>query len=157
MQKVSPFLWFDNEALEAAEFYVSVFKDAQILSTNFYPEGAGKPEGTVMTVRFVLDGEEFTALNGGPEFTFSSAISFVISCDSQDEVDYYWERLTEGGQEVQCGWLTDKFGLSWQVVPTGMYALFNSADKAASQRAYAAMLQMKKLDLGAMQRAFDNE
>ncbi len=158
MQAISPFLWFDSQAEEAAEFYTSVFRNSRILSTTRYPEGSPGEAGTVMTVRFVLDGEEFTALNGGPIFRFTPAISFVVSCPDQAEVDRLWTVLTaDGGEEGQCGWLTDRFGLSWQIVPEGMYALFSSPDSEAVRRANAAMLKMSRLDLAAMQRAFDGE
>lgn len=158
MQAISPFLWFDSQAEEAAEFYTSVFRNSRILSTTRYPEGPMGEAGTVMTVRFVLDGEEFTALNGGPIFRFTPAISFVVSCPDQAEVDRLWTVLTaDGGEEGQCGWLTDRFGLSWQIVPEGMYALFSSPDSEAVRRANAAMLKMSRLDLAAMQRAFDGE
>jgi predicted 3-demethylubiquinone-9 3-methyltransferase (glyoxalase superfamily) len=157
MQKISPFLWFADQAEEAANFYVSVFKNSRIVSTSRYAEGMALPAGSLMTVSFILDGEEFTALNGGPLFEFTSAISFVVSCDSQEEVDYYWEKLTDGGEEVQCGWLTDRFGLSWQVVPIAMNEMLGSSDRAAAQRATQAMLKMKKLDLAVMRQAFEGE
>ena len=155
MQKIGPCLWFDTQAEEAANFYVSVFSNSHIIETNYYLEGAPKPAGTVLTVRFSLNGEEFVALNGGPEFTFSPAVSFVANCADQAEVDHLWQGLLQdGGQEVQCGWLTDKYGVSWQVVPAELYALLNSSDKAAAQRVMSAMLGMIKLDLPALQKAF---
>ena len=158
MPKLSTCLWFDDRAEEAARFYVSVFPNSRITATTHYPEGVPglpKPAGSVLTVRFVLNGDEFVALNGGPEFQFSPAISIVAYCDSQDEVDALWEKLTEGGQEVQCGWFTDKFGVSWQVVPKEFIEMLDNPDKAAVKRAIAAMMPMKKLDLAVLRRAFD--
>ena len=156
MQNVHPCLWFDGRAEEAAKFYVSVFKDSEIVNTARYLEGSPGEAGSVLTVRFVLDGQEFLALNGGPQFTFSPAISFVVPCQTQAEVDEYWERLSAGGEEGQCGWLVDRFGVSWQIVPDALPALLSSSDTAASQRAFAAMLQMKKLDIAALERAYNN-
>jgi len=157
MQKISPFLWFDDQAMEAAEFYVSVFPNSEILEvTDVLVEAPSGPgPGGVSTVRFVLDGEEFTALNGGPLFTFNESISFVVNCASQAEVDELWDRLTAEGEAVQCGWLKDKFGLSWQIVPEAMYVLLNSPDTEAAKRATAMMLSQVKLDIDEMQRAFD--
>ncbi|PKQ15706.1 MAG: hypothetical protein CVT67_08275 [Actinobacteria bacterium HGW-Actinobacteria-7] len=155
MQKIGPFLWFDTRAHEAAEFYVSVFKNSKILGTSYYGEGAPLPAGSVMTVNFVLDGEEFIALNGGPVFEFNPAISFVVNCESADEVDELWDKLTADGEEGQCGWLTDRFGLSWQVVPTELRRMLSSDDAAAAQRATAAMLAMRKLDVVELRRAFE--
>jgi predicted 3-demethylubiquinone-9 3-methyltransferase (glyoxalase superfamily) len=156
MQKITPCLWFDGRAEEAADFYVSVFKNSRIVSTTYFPEGSPRPAGSVMTVEFVLDGEEYLALDGGPEFTFSPAVSFMAHCDTQEEVDELWEKLTDGGQEGQCGWLTDKFGVSWQVVPRALNGLLGGSDAAAARRAVTAMLGMKKLDIGELQRAYDN-
>jgi predicted 3-demethylubiquinone-9 3-methyltransferase (glyoxalase superfamily) len=156
MHTVHPCLWFDGRAEEAAKFYVSVFKDSEIVNTARYLEGSPGEAGSVRTVRFVLDGQEFLALNGGPQFTFSPAISFVVPCQTQAEVDEYWERLSAGGEEGQCGWLVDRFGVSWQIVPDALPALLSSSDTAASQRAFAAMLQMKKLDIAALERAYNN-
>ena len=156
MHNVHPCLWFDGRAEEAAKFYVSVFKDSEIVNTARYLEGSPGEAGSVLTVRFVLDGQEFLALNGGPQFTFSPAISFVVPCQTQAEVDEYWERLSAGGEEGQCGWLVDRFGVSWQIVPDALPALLSSSDTAASQRAFAAMLQMKKLDIAALERAYNN-
>ncbi|HEY6899454.1 MAG TPA: VOC family protein [Puia sp.] len=148
MQKIHPFLWFDNQAEEAANFYVSVFKNSKI--TGITPG----PGGTVLTVGFQLDGEEFTALNGGPLFKFTEAVSFVIDCEDQAEVDYYWNKLTaEGGQPSQCGWLKDKFGLSWQVVPKALIQLLQDKDKARAGRVMQAMLQMKKIDIKKLKEA----
>jgi predicted 3-demethylubiquinone-9 3-methyltransferase (glyoxalase superfamily) len=156
MQKISPFLWFDDQAEDAANLYVSVFKNSRIVSTSRYQEGLPKPAGTLMSVEFILDGEEFTAINGGPQFTFTPAISFSVMCDTQEEVDEYWEKLTDGGEEGQCGWLIDRFGLSWQIVPKVLGKLMGSSDRAAAQRATTAMLGMKKLDIAALQAAYDN-
>jgi len=156
MQKLSPCLWFDDAAEEAANFYVSIFKNSRIVDTARFPEGAPRPAGMVMTVRFILDGQEFLALNGGPEYTFSPAISLVAYCESQQELDDLWEKLYAGGEEVQCGWLQDKFGVSWQIVPTVLPAMMSGADVAATQRAMAALLQMKKLDIALLERAYNN-
>jgi predicted 3-demethylubiquinone-9 3-methyltransferase (glyoxalase superfamily) len=154
MQKMSSCLWFDGNAQEAADFYVSVFKDARIVSTARYPEGAPGTPGSVMTVRFTVNGEEFLALNGGPQFKFTPAISLVVSCDTQEEIDDLWQKLSQGGAEVACGWLTDKFGVSWQIVPAAIGEMMSSPDKAAAQRAFAAMMDMKKLDIAALRRAY---
>jgi len=153
---ITPFLWFDHQAEEAAGFYVSIFPNSKIEKVVRYgPAGPGPP-GSVMTVAFQLDGQSFVALNGGPHFTFTEAISFVVNCRTQDEVDAYWEKLTAGGAEVQCGWLKDKFGLSWQIVPSGLPELLNDPDPEKSQRVMKAMFQMKKLDIHALTRARDN-
>jgi predicted 3-demethylubiquinone-9 3-methyltransferase (glyoxalase superfamily) len=154
-QKIVPNLWFDTEAEEAAGFYVSVFKDARIVGTTRYGEAGPGPAGTVMTVEFELAGQRFVGINGGPQFTFDEAVSFQITCEDQEEVDYYWERLTEGGQEIQCGWLKDRFGLSWQVVPTGMDEALNDPDPERARRAMEAMLGMVKLDIAAIRSAAD--
>ncbi len=156
--KIVPCLWFDTEAEDAANLYVSVFKNARILGTTRYgSEGAevhGKRAGTVMTVEFELDGQKFLGLNGGPQFKFSEAISFQIMCEDQKEVDHYWSKLTAGGgQEGPCGWLKDKFGLSWQVVPTELMAMLKGPDAAAAQRVTKAFMQMKKFDLAALRKA----
>ncbi len=153
--KIIPNLWFDSEAEEAAAFYCSVFKNSRILSTTRYPEGAPGPAGSVMTVDFELDGERFVGINGGPQFPFTEAVSFQIDCEDQAEVDYFWERLTEGGQEIQCGWLKDRYGLSWQVVPKGMEEIFDDADPARAQRAFKAMESMVKLDVATLRAAAD--
>lgn len=152
-QKITPSLWFDTEAEEAAGFYASVFKTGRILNIARYTEAGPRPAGTVMTVEFELGGQRFVAINGGPQFKFDEAISFQISCEDQEEVDYYWEQLTEGGKEGQCGWLTDRFGLSWQVVPTGMAEVFANPDPEFSRRAMQAMLGMKKIDIAALRSA----
>ena len=145
-QKITTFLWFDNNAEEAANFYVSVFKNSRILKTSRYPEGSPGPQGAVMTVEFELDGQEFMALNGGPHFKFTEAISLVVHCKTQEEVDYYWEKLTaDGGQESQCGWLKDKYGLSWQITPDVLLNTWSEADSAKAQRVMQAMMGMKKI------------
>jgi len=154
-QKIIPNLWFDTQAEEAATFYTSVFKNSRIVGVTRYTEAGPRPAGMVMTVEFELDGQRFVGINGGPEFTFDEAVSFQINCDSQDEIDYYWERLCEGGQEGPCGWLKDKYGLSWQVVPTGMDEMFNDSDPERATRAMQAMLGMGKIDIAALQRAAD--
>jgi predicted 3-demethylubiquinone-9 3-methyltransferase (glyoxalase superfamily) len=155
MQKVSTCLWFDDQAEEAAAFYVSLFPDSCIIDTKYYLEGSPRPAGSVLTVQFTLNGAECVALNGGPQFHFSPAISLVANCDTQEDVDKLWRKLSEGGQEGQCGWLTDKYGVSWQVVPRTLLRLLNTADSAASQRAFSAMMKMTKLDIAALQRAYD--
>jgi len=155
MPRITPNLWFDTQGLEAAEFYVSVFPDSKITNVTHYGEAGPRPAGDVMTVDFVLDGQEFTAINGGPEFTFDEAVSFLITCEDQDEVDHYWSRLTEGGQEVQCGWLRDRYGLAWQVSPVALDELLSDPDPGRSQRAMKAMLGMKKLDVAALRAAAD--
>jgi predicted 3-demethylubiquinone-9 3-methyltransferase (glyoxalase superfamily) len=154
MQKMSSCLWFDGQAEEAAEFYVSVFDDARIVNTALYPEGGPGAPGSVMTVQFTINGEEFMALNGGPQYAFTPAISLVVSCDTQEEIDDLWQKLSQGGQEVACGWLTDRYGVSWQIVPAFMDTMVNSDDREASQRAFAAMMDMTKLDIAGLRRAF---
>lgn len=159
MPKISPFLWFDTQAEEAANFYVSVFKNAKITSTARYDENgakvSGRPAGSVMTIGFELDGQPFTALNGGPIFQFSQAISFVIDCHSQEEVDWFWEKLGDGGEYQPCGWLKDKFGIAWQVVPAMMAQLMGGPDPKKSEAVMKAMLQMGKLDIALLQKAYD--
>lgn len=158
---ITPCLWFDSEAEEAAKYYTGIFKDSKITEISYYGEAGqehhGHKPGTVMTVEFELKGQTFTALNGGPYFKFSEAISFQIGCETQEEVDYYWERLAKGGpvEAQQCGWVKDKYGVSWQVVPVILPKLLADLDKGKSQRAMQAMLQMKKLEIAALQRAFD--
>ena len=155
-QKIVPNLWFDTEAEEAAEFYISVFKDGRIVNVTHYTENAPREARMVMTVEFELLGQRFVGINGGPEFKFDEAVSFQISCKDQDEVDYYWERLTaDGGREGQCGWLTDRYGLSWQVTPEGMEEGFADADPERAKRAMEAMLKMKKLDVEGLRAAAD--
>ncbi len=156
-QRITANLWFDTEAEEAAEFYTSVFKNSRIVSVARYPEGAPRAAGMVMTVEFELDGQRFVAINGGPEFKFDEAVSFQIDYETPDEVDYYWERLTDGGEEGPCGWLKDRYGLSWQVTPAGMEELFSDADPERARRAMEAMLKMRKLDMAALRAAADGE
>ena len=159
MKKITPFLWFDNQAEEAANFYVSIFKDSKILSISHYSkEGAkvsGRPEGSVLVVSFQIEGQEFSALNGGPEFTFSPAISFAVNCETQEEVDELWEKLTEGGKPGQCGWLTDKYGVSWQIVPSVLEPMINDPDPEKANRVMAAMILMSKLDIEKLKAAYD--
>lgn len=156
-QKITPFLWFEDQAEAAVKFYTSIFKNSRIGKIARYDkEGekvARRPAGSVMTVEFQLEGQDFIALNGGPEFKFTEAISFVVSCKNQAEVDYYWKKLTAGGKEVQCGWLQDKYGLSWQIVPTILGELFSQKDPAKSQRVMEAMLKMVKLDIKKLKEA----
>lgn len=155
IQKIVPNLWFDTQAEEAAAFYTSVFPNSRVVAVTRYPEGAPREAGTVMTVEFELDGQRFTAINGGPQFTFDEAVSFAITCETQEEIDRYWDTLSEGGEEGPCGWLKDRFGLSWQVVPAGMEELFADPDTERQRAAMAAMLQMRKLDIAALRRAAD--
>src|SRR5262245_16546423 len=159
MQKITPFLWFDDQAEEAAKFYVSVFPNSKVGSVGRYNEEgskvAGRPKGSVMTVDFELDGQPFTALNGGPTFKFTEAISFVVHCETQAEVDHFWQKLTSGGQEVQCGWLKDRFGVSWQVVPNALLEMLQDKDAQKSNRVMAAMLKMKKIEIDALRKAYD--
>ena len=159
MQKITPFLWFDNQAEEAVNFYTSIFKDSAIGKVSRYSgEGAkasGQKEGTAMTIPFTLNGQDFMALNGGPVFKFTEAVSFVVNCENQEEVDRFWNKLTEGGQEVQCGWLEDKFGLSWQIVPKVFMEMIGDKDQAKVGRVMAAMMQMVKFDIKKLQAAYD--
>jgi predicted 3-demethylubiquinone-9 3-methyltransferase (glyoxalase superfamily) len=155
MPRITPNLWFDTESLEAAEYYISIFPNSKIKAVSHYTEAGGPRAGEVLTVDFLLDGQEITAINGGPQFTFSEAISLLINCKDQAEVDYYWDKLSEGGEEGQCGWLKDKYGLSWQVCPEGMAEFFANNDKARVNRAMEAMFGMKKIDIAAMQAAAD--
>ncbi len=153
MQKLTPCLWFDTEGEEAATFYTSVFPNSKILEITRYGSAGPRAEGTVMTVSFELDGQRFTALNGGPDFTFSEAISFEVSCDSQEEVDRFWSTLSEGGEEGPCGWLKDKFGVSWQIVPKVLIELLADSDQEKAQRVMAAMLKMRKIEIDELERA----
>lgn len=153
MPKPTPCLWFDTQGEEAAEFYTSVFTNSRIVDVSRYGEGGPGEAGTAMTVVFELDGQRFVALNGGPAFTFTEAVSFQVHCESQDEVDRFWNSLSEGGEEGQCGWLKDKFGLSWQIVPTALEVLLSDPDPDRSQRALKAMLTMHKIDIAALERA----
>ncbi|MEU1015220.1 MULTISPECIES: VOC family protein [unclassified Streptomyces] len=155
MPRITPNLWFDTQGEEAANFYVSVFPNSAIKNISYYGEGAPRPAGTVLTVDFELDGKPFTALNGGPEFTFSEAVSLSVDCADQEEVDHYWAKLSEGGEEGPCGWLKDKYGLSWQVVPTILTELVTGPDPERAQRAMQAMFGMKKLDVAALRAAAD--
>lgn len=153
MQPITPFLWFNDEAERAARFYTSIFPNSKILATSYYTKGSpGKP-GSVMTVKFQIMGQEFVALNGGPLFKFNQAISFVVNCRTQKEVDYYWRKLSAGGKKVQCGWVRDKFGMSWQVVPTALTNLIASDDEEQNERVMRAMLKMVKLDSKVLERA----
>jgi len=156
-QKITPNLWFDTEAEEAAKFYVDVFEDGRILEVSRYPEGSPGPAGEVMTIEWEVLGMRFVGINGGPQFKFDEAVSFMITCKDQAEVDYYWERLTDGGSESQCGWLKDRFGLSWQVVPTGMDELFSDPDRTKAERAMQAMMKMSKLDIEVLRAAAEGE
>ncbi|MER6611819.1 VOC family protein [Streptomyces xantholiticus] len=155
MPRITPNLWFDTEGQEAAEFYVSVFPNSRIKHISYYGEAGPRPAGTVLTVDFVLDGQEYTAINGGPEFTFNEAMSLLINCKDQEEVDHYWNKLGEGGQEGPCGWLKDRYGLSWQVVPAALGELLEDEDQGRAQRAMSAMLGMKKIDVAALHEAAD--
>jgi predicted 3-demethylubiquinone-9 3-methyltransferase (glyoxalase superfamily) len=154
-QRIRPNLWFDTEAEEAAEFYVSIFDNSRVVNVTRYTDAGPREAGMVMTVEFELDGQRFVGINGGPEFTFDEAMSLEILCEDQEEVDYYWERLTDGGEESQCGWLKDRFGVSWQVVPKGMDEVFSDPDPERAKRAMEAMLKMRKLDIGALRAAAD--
>jgi predicted 3-demethylubiquinone-9 3-methyltransferase (glyoxalase superfamily) len=154
-QKITPNLWFDTEAEEAADFYTSVFKNSRIVNVARYTDAGPREAGTVMTVEFELDGQRFVGINGGPQFKFDEAVSFAITCETQDDVDYYWDRLSEGGEEGQCGWLKDRYGVSWQVVPTGMEEVFGDPDPQRAQRAMQAMFGMSKLDIAELRRAAD--
>ena len=153
MQKITPCLWFDTEGEEAAEFYTSVFPNSRIVEVTHYGSAGPRPEGTVMTVSFELDGQKFTALNGGPDFTFDEAISFQVDCKTQEEVDAFWSKLSDGGEEGPCGWLKDKYGLSWQIVPTALPELLSNPDPEKAQRVMQAMLKMKKIEIDALEQA----
>lgn len=157
MQKITPFLWFNNNAEEAMNHYTSIFKNSKIVSVSRYGDAGPGPKGTVMTGTFEIEGQQFYVLNGGPHFKFTEAISLFVNCETQDEVDELWTKLSEGGEESRCGWLKDKFGLSWQIVPAILGKLLNSPDKEKSKRAMQAMMQMGKLDIAALQKAFDGE
>lgn len=157
MQPIIPNLWFDDDAEDAAAFYTSVFDNSRIVDVTRYTEAGPGPAGSVVTVEFELDGQRFVGINGGPRFTFDEAVSFQITCRTQAEIDYYWDRLTDGGQESQCGWLKDRFGLSWQVVPAGLGDLLDDADPERARRATEALLAMTKLDIAALQRAADGD
>lgn len=161
MKAINPCLWFDNQAEEAARFYTSIFKDSKIGTITRYGDSAaaaaGRPKGSVMTVTFKLDGQEFMALNGGPIFKFSEAISLMVNCESQEEIDHFWTKLSEGGEEGPCGWLKDKFGLSWQIVPAIMAEWMKDRDTTRSERVMEGLLKMKKLDIKALKQAYEGE
>jgi predicted 3-demethylubiquinone-9 3-methyltransferase (glyoxalase superfamily) len=157
MQKITPFLWFDGKAEEAANFYVSIFKNSKILNLGRYGDAGPGPKGTVMVATFQIEGQQFMALNGGPQYTISPAISFFVDCETQAEVDELWEKLTAGGSEVQCGWLTDKFGVSWQIIPRTLMELMQDKDPVKSQRVFKAMMGMIKIDIEALRRAYRGE
>ena len=157
MQKLTPFLWFDSNAEEAVHFYTSVFKNSKIVKVLRYGEAGPGPKGSVMTIAFELDGQSFTAINGGPHFTFSGAVSFVVHCKTQEEVDYYWDKLSAGGKELQCAWLMDKYGLSWQIVPDVLIELLQDKDPAKSKRVMEAMLKMIKIDIPTLRQAYEAE
>ncbi len=156
IQKITPFLWFDNQAEEAVAFYTSLFPDSKVLQVVRYGAAGPGPAGSVMTVAFQLFGQMFVALNGGPHFTFTEAISFVLNCETQEELDTYWEKLSAGGSDLQCGWLKDRFGLSWQVIPTILAKLLDAADPERAGRVMKAILTMKKLDIGVLKAAYNN-
>jgi len=155
MGRITPFLWFDHQAEEAARFYTSLFKNSALGDISRYGEGSPGPAGSVMTVNFTLNGQDFVALNGGPHFSFTPAVSFYVSCETQAEVDRLWAALTDGGKESQCGWLEDRYGLSWQIVPDGLTALINGPDPVGAGRAMQAMLQMSKLDIEVLRKAYE--
>ncbi len=155
MQKITPFLWFDNNAEEAVNFYVSIFKNSKVLSITRYGEAGPGPAGTVLTAAFQLQGQEFIALNGGPQFKFTEAISFSVNCETQEELDQYWEKLSEGGEKGRCGWLKDKYGLSWQVNPVVLGEMLQDEDPEKAKRVMEAMLQMNKLDIETLKKAYE--
>jgi predicted 3-demethylubiquinone-9 3-methyltransferase (glyoxalase superfamily) len=155
MQKITPFLWFDGKAEEAMNFYVSIFKNSKVLSVSRYGEAGPGPKGTVMSAMFQLEGQEFVALNGGPQYKFTPAVSFFVNCETQEEVDELWEKLSAGGREEQCGWLTDKYGLCWQIIPSILRKLLEDKDPKKSQRVMKAMLQMVKIDIQALKKAYE--
>ena len=157
MQKITPFLWFDNQAEEAMNFYISIFKNSKIVSVSRYGDAGPGLKGTVMTATFQLNGQEFMVLNGGPEFKFTEAISFFVNCETQQEVDELWEKLSEGGEKGRCGWLKDKYGVSWQIVPSALGELMNDQDPEKSKRVMQAMLQMHKIDIKVLKQAYDQK
>jgi predicted 3-demethylubiquinone-9 3-methyltransferase (glyoxalase superfamily) len=157
MQKITPFLWFDGKAEEAMNFYVSIFKNSKVGRVSRYGEGGPEPKGAVMSATFQLEGQDFFALNGGPQFTFSPAVSFFVSCETQQEVDELWDKLSEGGEPQQCGWLKDKYGLSWQIIPSLLGKLLQDKDPEKSKRVMMAMMQMVKIDIQGLQHAYDHE
>ena len=155
MQKITPFLWFDDKAEEAMNFYISIFRNSKIVSVTRYGEAGPGPKGTAMTATFQLDGQEFIALNGGPQFKFTEAISFVVNCETQEEVDEFWEKLSEGGEKLRCGWLKDRYGVSWQVVPSALGEMLQDKDPEKSKRVIKAMLQMDKIDIKTLRQAYE--
>lgn len=157
MQKITPFLWFDGKAEEAANFYTSIFKNSKLGQIRRYGDAGPGPKGSVLTASFAIEGQEFVALNGGPQFTFTPAISFFVSCETQEEVDEFWDKLSEGGKKNRCGWLQDKFGVSWQIVPTALGKLLGDPDPEKSSRVMRAMLQMEKLDIRGLQEAYEGK
>jgi len=157
MQKINPFLWFDGKAEEAMNFYVSIFKNSKVVNVTRYGEGGPGPKGTVMSATFELEGQKFLALNGGPQFTFSPAISFFVNCETQQEVDELWEKLSEGGEKQRCGWLKDKYGLSWQIIPSALGKMLQEKDAEKAKRVMKAMLQMDKMDIKRLKQAYDGE
>jgi predicted 3-demethylubiquinone-9 3-methyltransferase (glyoxalase superfamily) len=157
MHKITPFLWFDGKAEEAAKFYVSIFKNSRIMDITRYGEAGPGPKGSAMTVRFELDGQEFIGLNGGPQYKFTEAVSFSVDCKTQEEVDDFWEKLSEGGEQGQCGWLKDKYGLSWQVNPTVLSQMLSDPDPEKSKRVVEAMLRMKKIDIKRLRQAYEQK
>jgi predicted 3-demethylubiquinone-9 3-methyltransferase (glyoxalase superfamily) len=154
MHRITPFLWFDGQAEEAAKFYTSIFKNSKVGSVTRYGDAGPGPKGTVMTIAFRLDGQEFIALNGGPEFAFTEAVSFVVNCETQDEIDYFWEKLSDGGRQIQCGWLKDKYGLSWQIFPTRLSTMLQDRDPETTNRVMQAVLQMVKPDITRLEQAY---
>jgi predicted 3-demethylubiquinone-9 3-methyltransferase (glyoxalase superfamily) len=157
VQKITPFLWFDNNAEEAMNFYLSIFKNSEVISVARHGDAGPGPKGTVMTAKFQLNGQEFVALNGGPHFKFTEAISFVVNCETQQEVDEFWEKLSEGGEESRCGWLKDKYGLSWQIVPTVLGELLQDKDPVKAKSVMGAMLQMNKIDIKKLKQAYEQK
>ena len=157
MQKITPFLWFDNQAEEAANFYVSIFKDSEVVTVTRYGDAGPGPKGMAMTVVFRLDGQEFIALNGGPQFKFTEALSFSVDCKTQQEVDEFWEKLSEGGEESMCGWLKDKYGLSWQIIPSALGEMLGDKDPEKANRVLQAMLKMQKIIIADLQNAYDGQ
>jgi len=155
MQKITPFLWFDGKAEQAAQFYVSIFKNSKMGTVNRYGEGGPGPKETVMIATFQIDGQDFIALNGGPQFQFTPAISFVVNCETQEEIDHFWEKLSEGGRIQQCGWLQDKFGVSWQIVPTALGKLMSDPDAKKTGRVMSALMKMEKIEIKGLQQAFE--
>jgi predicted 3-demethylubiquinone-9 3-methyltransferase (glyoxalase superfamily) len=157
MKKITPFLWFDDQAEEAMNFYISIFKDSKVVNVSRFGEAGPGPKGTVMTATFQVNGQEITALNGGPQFSFTEAISFYVDCETQQEVDELWDKLSEGGEKGQCGWLKDKYGLSWQIVPTALVEMLQDVDPQKSKNVMEAMLKMNKIDINILRRAYERD